>query len=143
MLRRYRSAPATGVRVGVASGSRSLRVVDTDAHRDGDTTAAPGATREARIATRARNPKWRNPALRIDMDVCINCDTCLRHCPPHFGAIFNHGMDVVIVAELCSGCGKCVAPCPVDCILAFPEWREHPTPLSWWREPGGPDDPYA
>ena len=80
-------------------------------------TSPTPADRAGRIATRTRNPKWKNPALRIDMDVCINCDTCLRHCPPHFGAIFNHGMDVVIISELCSGCGKCLPPvCPVDCI---------------------------
>ena len=47
------------------------------------------------------------------MSECINCDTCLRHCPPQFGAIFNHGIDVIIIPELCSGCLKCVDQ-PVD-----------------------------
>jgi electron transport complex protein RnfB len=99
------------------------------------------STRRERVAARARNPKWRNPPLRIDMTICINCDTCLRHCPPQFGAIFNYGIDVVIVPELCSGCGKCLPPvCPVDCIVADPDWQ--PSPEEWWALPYSADDPY-
>ena len=79
-------------------------------------------TRSERIAARERNPKWQNPPLLIDMSICINCDTCIRHCPPQFGAIFNHGMDVIIIPELCSGCDKCLDPCPVDCIYPDPDW---------------------
>ena len=98
-------------------------------------------TRAGRISVRARNPKWKNPALRIDMSTCINCDTCLRHCPPHFGAIFNHGLDVIIVPELCSGCGKCLPPvCPVDCIVVDP--TPDPTPQDWWEYPLSSEDPY-
>ncbi len=61
--------------------------------------------------------------LRIEMLECINCDACLRHCPPQFGAIFNHGTDVIIIPELCSGCDKCLPACPVNCIYPFPEWE--------------------
>ena len=55
--------------------------------------------------------------------------------PAQFGAIFNHGVDVVIVPELCSGCDKCLPACPVDCIYPDPEWspgagRVVGTPLS-------------
>ena len=57
------------------------------------------------------------------MSECINCDACLRHCPSQFGAIFNHGADVVIVPELCSGCDKCLPACPVDCIYPDPDWQ--------------------
>ena len=73
-------------------------------------------TRLDRIEQHERNAKWKNPPLRIEMSECINCDACLRHCPPQFGAIFNHGADVVIVPELCSGCDKCLPACPVNCI---------------------------
>jgi H+/Na+-translocating ferredoxin:NAD+ oxidoreductase subunit B len=59
-----------------------------------------GATRRERIADHERNAKWKNSPLRIEMSECINCDACLRHCPSQFGAIFNHGADVVIVPEL-------------------------------------------
>ena len=98
------------------------------------------ANREERIADRERNPKWRPAPLRIDMSICINCDACLRWCPPQFGAIFNHGIDVIIIPELCSGCGKCVDPCPVDCIYDDPDWT--PAPADWWTAPAV-DDPYV
>lgn len=100
------------------------------------------ATRDARIEERARNDKWRNPPLRIEMLECINCDACLRHCPPHFGAIFNHGADVVILPELCSGCDKCLPACPVDCIYPDPDWDPADIPDDWWRLPHSVDDPY-
>ena len=98
------------------------------------------STRLERIADRTRNPKWRNVPLRIEMSECINCDACLRHCPPQFGAIFNHGADVVIVPELCSGCDKCLPACPVDCIYPDPEWQ--PAPEEWWSLPLTRLDPY-
>ncbi len=90
------------------------------------------SSRPERIADRERNPKWKNPPLMIDMSICINCDTCIRHCPPQFGAIFNHGMDVIIIPELCSGCDKCLDPCPVDCIYPDPDWT--PSGDAWWQE---------
>ena len=96
-------------------------------------------TRAERIADRERNPKWKNPPLLIDMAICINGDTCIRHCPPQFGAIFNHGLDVIIIPELCSGCDKCLDPCPVDCIYPDPEWT--PSGDAWWQEQAT-DDPY-
>ena len=87
----------------------------------------PASTRDERIAAHERNPKWQSPPLRIEMSECINCDACLRHCPPQFGAIFNHGIDVIIVPELCSGCGKCLPPvCPVDCIYPIRTGRRRP-----------------
>ena len=97
--------------------------------------------RAERIEFRERNPKWKQPPLYIDMSICINCDACLRACPPQFGAIFNHGVDVVIVPELCSGCDKCLPACPVDCIVPDPGWS--PAPAAWWGLPGGPEDPYV
>ncbi len=99
--------------------------------------------RRARVEARERNPRWKKPPLYIDMSECINCDTCIRHCPPGFGAIFNHGIDVIIIPELCSGCGKCVEPCPVDCIYPVPGGEVETTPEDWWEEPFGPDDPYT
>jgi electron transport complex protein RnfB len=91
---------------------------------------APSA-RDLRIEQRERNPKWKTPPLMIDMEVCINCDACMRACPPQFGAIFDHGIDVVIIPELCSGCDKCIDPCPVDCIHPDPDWTPAPDP--WWK----------
>ena len=103
-------------------------------------TGAVGQARGERIATRQRNVKWKNPPLRIEMAECINCDACLRHCPSHFGAIFNHGPDVVIIPELCSGCDKCLPACPVNCIYPDPSWN--PAPGEWWELPLSKLDPY-
>ena len=97
--------------------------------------------RAHRVATRARNQRWKHAPYKIDMSICINCDACLRHCPPQFGAIFNHGIDVIIVPELCSGCDKCLPPvCPVNCINLDPD--PEPTPADWWALPMSSDDPY-
>jgi electron transport complex protein RnfB len=97
-------------------------------------------SRLERIETHERNVKWKNPPLRIEMSECINCDACLRHCPRQFGAIFNHGADVVIVPELCSGCDKCLPACPVNCIYPDPDWQ--PAGEDWWTLPLSKLDPY-
>jgi electron transport complex protein RnfB len=101
-----------------------------------------GATRLERIEAHARNEKWKNPPLRIEMLECINCDACLRHCPSQFGAIFNHGIDVVIIPELCSGCDKCLPACPVNCIYPFPEWEQAGYEQDWWVNPLSDNDTY-
>ncbi|WP_394936705.1 4Fe-4S dicluster-binding protein [uncultured Ilumatobacter sp.] len=100
-------------------------------------------TRDERIDQRTRNPKWQNIPVRIEMLECINCDACLRACPPNFGAIFNHGADVVIIPELCSGCDKCLPACPVDCIYPDPDWTAETAPDDWWGLPRTDADPYV
>ena len=76
-------------------------------------------TREQRIEMRERNPKWRNDPVRIEMLECINCDACLRACPP----------------------------CPVDCIYPHPDWTPETATSSgsgdWWELPNSDDDPYV
>ena len=94
------------------------------------------------IETRQRNPKWKNPPLRIEMAECINCDACLRHCPTQFGAIFNHGPDVVIIPELCSGCDKCLPACPVELHLPVPGLGGGRVPGGVVGRAGGANDPY-
>ena len=79
-------------------------------------------------------PEVAQPAAAHRDVECINCDACLRHCPPQFGAIFNHGIDVIIIPELCSGCDKCLPACPVDCIYPFRS-GSRPAPGEWWEEP--------
>lgn len=86
--------------------------------------------RSERIHARTRGENWRKPPRRIETSECITCDMCLRHCPPEFGAIFDSGLNVVIVPELCSGCPACVLVCPVDCIYVDEEWS--PTGSDLW-----------
>lgn len=87
-------------------------------------TTGPAGTagRSERIAQRSRSETWKKPPRRIEASECITCDTCLRNCPPEFGAIFDRGLDVIIIPELCSGCPVCVLVCPVDCIYVDAEW---------------------
>lgn len=100
--------------------------------------------RSERIRARTRvAPKWKNPPVRIEKWECIACDSCLRECPSQFGAIFNHGIDVKVVPELCSGCNRCIAVCPMDCIYPDADWK--PTAEAdptLWELPGTGADPY-
>ncbi|MEU2034229.1 4Fe-4S dicluster domain-containing protein [Nocardia amamiensis] len=92
-------------------------------------TAADG--RRQRIDTRSRNSAWKKPPRRIESAECITCDSCVRSCPEEFGAILDRGLQVVIVPELCSGCPKCVAVCPVDCIYVDEDYE--PTSDDMWN----------
>ncbi|WP_407659479.1 4Fe-4S dicluster-binding protein [Lipingzhangella rawalii] len=71
--------------------------------------------------------------MKIAANECIHCNSCVRACPSVFDAIVNVSHDVIIVPELCSGCPKCVAACPVDCIYPDPDW-EPTTDVSIWDE---------
>ncbi|AKG44993.1 4Fe-4S dicluster domain-containing protein [Streptomyces xiamenensis] len=99
-----------------------------------ETSPVPNAGRDERIARRARGDNWRKPPRRIEASECITCDLCLRNCPEEFGAIFDRGLDVVIVPELCSGCPACVLVCPMDCIYVDEEWA--PTGDVLWDHVG-------
>jgi electron transport complex protein RnfB len=98
--------------------------------RKGDLSRSAEAGRAARLAVHARSDNWKKAPRRIEPAECITCDTCLRSCPSEFGAIFDLGLQVVIVPELCSGCPSCVLVCPVDCIYVDDEWS--PTPDTLW-----------
>ncbi|MER5950809.1 4Fe-4S dicluster-binding protein [Streptomyces sp. NPDC001904] len=91
-------------------------------HQTQDTSAVAASARTERIARKSRAENWRKPPRRIDTTECITCDTCLRSCPAEFGAIFDDGLNVRIIPELCSGCPACVMVCPVDCIYVDEDW---------------------
>ncbi len=94
-------------------------------------TEAVHNRRQERIETRTRSEAWKKPPRRIESAECITCDSCVRSCPPEFGAIVDRGLQVVIVPELCSGCPKCVAVCPVDCI--YVDEKSEPTGDDLWN----------
>ncbi|MFB6842861.1 4Fe-4S dicluster-binding protein [Streptomyces sp. NPDC056361] len=87
-----------------------------------DTPSVTTTGRAERIASRTRDENWKKAPRRIETSECITCDTCLRSCPAEFGAVFDDGLNVVIVPELCSGCPVCVMVCPVDCIYVDEDW---------------------
>ena len=88
--------------------------------------------RAHRIATRTRHPRWKPAPVRIDRTTCVNCDLCMRACPSALGAVVRRRFGVVIIPELCNGCGKCVGACPVYCIDDDPDWV--PAPAEWWAD---------
>jgi len=63
-----------------------------------------------------------NYTPKINMELCIKCETCMRKCPGE--AIFHKFPNeadlsdekMVIREELCIGCGLCAANCPKDAI---------------------------
>lgn len=62
--------------------------------------------------------------MRIEVTECINCDACIAACPDGLGAVVRLDLRMVIVPELCSGCGLCLPPaCPVDCIYPDEQWQ--------------------
>ncbi len=98
------------------------------------------AARRARIVNRRRDDtKWRKPPVRVDTWSCIVCDACSRACPPQFGAIVNHGVEVRVLPELCSGCDQCIRVCPVDCIHPDPDWTPTDDGPLWDYLDGGTD----
>lgn len=94
-----------------------------------------------RIDSQQRYANWKRSPYAIDPATCINCDACVRHCPPALGAVFNRGFtELYILPELCSGCQLCVQACPVDSIHPRPEWSA--STAEDWALPGSHDDPY-
>ena len=121
------------VDVGASTVGWPMRVVEQDLTGGSIRVAVAyarrlGASRIERIGMHQRNPKWKNAPVRIEMMECINCDACLRHCPPHFGAIFNHGPDVVIIPELCSGLRQVPARLPGELHLPVPRLGDRRRP---------------
>ncbi|HUX99728.1 MAG TPA: 4Fe-4S binding protein [Candidatus Deferrimicrobium sp.] len=60
---------------------------------------------------------------RINNDLCVNCETCLKKCP--MGAIYHQWPNeedssdecMMIRADFCIGCGVCASNCPKNAIL--------------------------
>src|SRR5439155_519192 len=69
----------------------------------------------------------------VDLKVCDRCGLCLPLCPPE--AIHLALIDLVVDRTTCTGCRKCISPCPVGRL-----WEGRPWAAGgrWGWAPGGP-----
>ena len=58
----------------------------------------------------------RTPELvaAVDRTLCDECGLCMPLCPP--AAILMRRDGLHVLADVCTGCRKCIAPCPVGAL---------------------------
>jgi ferredoxin len=73
-----------------------------------------------------RSGRYRSPMRRaqpseiavVNLELCDRCGLCLPLGPPE--AIHLALTDLVVDRGTCTGCRKCVAPCPVGALAMVP-----------------------
>jgi len=63
----------------------------------------------------------------VDPMQCDECGLCVPLCPPHAIELRRAGLH--IDARVCTGCQKCIAPCPVFALVMVDRVALAPTTL--------------
>ena len=70
-------------------------------------------------------------AVRIELDLCINCGLCRRACPTETIKFFTTGRRTHVVEPSgCIDCDLCVPVCPEHCIVPDPAYVHDPVELA-------------
>jgi len=71
-----------------------------------------GLTQPRRVHNVARVPRLVSSLIAVvDRNSCDECGLCVPLCPPNAIELRRTGLH--IDAPVCTGCQKCIAPCPV------------------------------
>ncbi len=52
--------------------------------------------------------------VKVDVDECVGCGTCVDECPQE--AISMNDGDIAVIGDECTDCGLCVEACPTAAI---------------------------
>jgi len=84
-----------------------------------------------------------HPAMRVNLDACIQCNLCVRACREVqvndvIGMAYRNAdskivfdMDDPMGASTCVGCGECVQACPTGALMPAAYLDEHETRVKW------------
>ena len=69
-------------------------------------------------------------AVRIELEACINCGLCRRHCPTDTIRYFTtHSRTHVVEPAGCIDCDLCIQVCPEACIVRDAAYVHEPAAL--------------
>ena len=52
--------------------------------------------------------------VKVDIDECVGCGTCVDECPQETISMNND--DIAVIGDECTDCGLCVEACPTAAI---------------------------
>ena len=52
--------------------------------------------------------------VKVDIDECVGCGTCVDECPQE--TISMNDDDIAVISDECTDCGLCVEACPTAAI---------------------------
>ena len=71
---------------------------------------------------------WRIVRPKVDVEKCILCGICEKHCPPNIIEVVKKNQPnagIYFDFDYCKGCGICADVCPKDAVNMVPEKGAH------------------